>query len=71
MLNRSVTALILALLSLLIIIIWLFHTGRALASVPLSSRGAYIHTAHVVALVPRESEIFVDGKAEHSCHYHR
>lgn len=65
-LNRSVTA-----SDLLIIIIWLFHTGRALASVPLSSCGAYIHTTHVVAMVPRESEISVDGKAEHSCHYHR
>lgn len=71
MLNRSVTALVLVLLSLLIIIIWLFHTGRALASVSLPSRGAYIHSAHVAAVVPRESEISVDGKAEYSCHYHR
>lgn len=70
-LNRSVTALLSVLLSHHIIIIWLFHTGRALASVPLSSCGAYIHTTHVVAMVPRESKISVDGKAEHSCHYHR
>lgn len=70
MLNRAVTALILVLLSLLIIIMWLFHTGRALASVSLPSRGAYIHSAHVVAVVSRESEISVDGKAKHSCHSH-